>query len=282
MRMITKRTIPKKEDFTYGYTFTKANSESVKRNTLFLHGIYGTKEEWDFIATSDEILDKTNTYWIDAVNHWDTSHHPEMSLDNQAQDVIDFADKHEINKMTLIGHGMGGKVAMRTAMFFPDRVEAVMSVDSPAYDLRVFPKYNKKTYEIVKTVSEIDVRGMPYDRMLALVEKIWDNQTAAIYRTMKHLRFNDTKTEVVGWKSNPQYIYQNIEKYFDFERNGKYLGPARMLVSHSNRFKLEHYKDCFPNLKETDIIHFKDAGHWIHLDEPERTIQNILELIKKS
>ena len=202
-----------------------------------------------------------------------------MSLDHQAQDVIDFADIHQIEKMTLIGHGMGGKVAMRVGMFFPDRVEAVMSVDSPAYDLRVFPKYNKKTYDIVKTVSEIDVIGLSYAKVLSEVEKIWDNQTAAVYRTMKHLKFNDTKTEVIGWKSNPKYIFNNIEKYFDFDRNGKYLGPARILVSHSNRFRLEHYIDTFPKLRETDIVSFKDSGHWIHLDDPEGTINQILELI---
>ena len=62
LRMISKRTIPKKKDFAYGYTYTQANDKDVKRNTIFLHGIYGTKEEWDFVATSDHILDKTNTY----------------------------------------------------------------------------------------------------------------------------------------------------------------------------------------------------------------------------
>lgn len=252
------------------------------RNTIFLHGIYGTKEEWDFIATSDEILNKTNTYWLDAVNHCDTSHHPEMSLDDQAQDVIDFADAHNINKMTLVGHGMGGRVAMRIGMFFPDRVQAIMSVDSPAYDLRVFPKYNKKTYDIWKTIAEFNIVGLSYAKVLSEVEKIWDNQTAAVYRTMKHLKFNDTKTEVVGWKSNPQYILDNIEKCLNFEHNGKYPGPARILVSQSNRFKLEHFIDWLPNLKEADIKHFNDSGHWIHLDNPEGVIEEVLDLIKSS
>lgn len=240
-RMIAQRSSPKRKDFVYGYNFTPANDNSIQRKTIFLHGVYGTKEEWDYVATSDEILQYTNTYTVDAVNHGDTSHHTEMSLDHQVQDLIDFADLHDINKMTLIGHGMGGRVAMRTAMFFPDRVQAIMSVDAPAFDLRKFPNYNKRTYEIMKYVSELDVKGMPYELMKSLILKIYDNHQVGVNRTMKHVKFNDTKTTVIRWKSNPINIFSNADEIFKFELNGKYSGPAKMLVSHSKRFNLSHY-----------------------------------------
>ena len=281
-RMISQRKTPKRKDFVYGYNFTPANDKLIQRKTLFLHGVYGTKEEWDYVATSDEILAHTNTYTIDAVNHGDTSHHPEMSLDNQVQDLIDFADLHDINKMTLIGHGMGGRVAMKAGMSFPDRVQAVMSLDAPACDLRKFTNYNKRTYEIMKYVSELDIKGMPYELLKSLISKIYDDHQVGVNRTMKHVMFNDSKTQAIRWKSNPVNIFKNADELICFDQNGKYTGPIRALVSHSKRFNLSHYIEWFPKMTEEDIYYIDDAGHWIHLDNPEATIHHIVEFLQKS
>ena len=54
-------------EFAFDYhPSTDPNNESA---TLFLHGLYGYKEEWNFVVTRKEILDLTSWYTIDAVNH---------------------------------------------------------------------------------------------------------------------------------------------------------------------------------------------------------------------
>ena len=87
----------------------------------------------------------------------------------------------------------------------------------------------------------------------------------------------------VEWKSNPKYIYDNLNSMFYFEGKGKYLGPAKMLVAgKSNRFKLEHYNQYFPNLTEKDVIPIEKAGHWVHLDNPDETIKHVIDLLEES
>lgn len=116
------------------------------RSTLFLHGLYGTKEEWDEVAFDARILSETNSFTLDAVNHGGTSHNEKMTFEDQADYVIDFMDKLEIQKAVLIGHSMGGRASMKTALMYPERVEAVISVDSPACSFAHIPSYVERTY----------------------------------------------------------------------------------------------------------------------------------------
>lgn len=69
-----------------------------------------------------------------------------MSIYDQAHDLHDFLQENEVDdKVTLVGHSLGGKVAMAYSLLFPDKVEALCSIDSPPVDRNEFPEMNSKT-----------------------------------------------------------------------------------------------------------------------------------------
>lgn len=68
-RCFSKVSNKKPSNFKYAYNYYPANDPSINRTTLFLHGLYGTKEEWTPVASDDKVLEHTNSYTIDAVNH---------------------------------------------------------------------------------------------------------------------------------------------------------------------------------------------------------------------
>lgn len=270
-------------NFRYSYNYFPAHDSSIDRVTFFHHGLFGTKEEFDIIASDDRILDHTNSYTIDAVSHGETSHHPNMTFEDQAKDIIDFADHHNIEKVTLVGHSMGGRAAMTAAIMFPDRVQAVMSIDAPACDFDHFPGYVDRTYEMVKFLSSLDVSGKTYGMLKSTMKKIFHDDKKTIDMIMHNFKYVSSDEDLVEWKSNPQYILKNLESMYYFKAKGMYKGPAKMLVGgKSNRFGLQHYKAHFPNLQNKDIIPVEDTGHWIHIDNPSETIKHVLELLEIS
>ena len=72
---------------------------------------------------------------IELRNHAQSDHHPDMDHYVISDDIIRFADSHGLKKFTLLGHSLGGRAAMTTACRFPDRVDGVISVDSPPVDV---------------------------------------------------------------------------------------------------------------------------------------------------
>ena len=68
-------------------------------------------------------------YVLDARNHGESPHVPHMTLELMSGDLVEFLREQGITKSTLIGHSMGGKTAMVTALNHPDIVEKLIVVD---------------------------------------------------------------------------------------------------------------------------------------------------------
>lgn len=206
-----------------------------------------------------------------------------MTFDDQAENIIEFADQHSLERFTLVGQSMGGRAAMKCALRHPDRVQAVLSVDAPACNLDKWPGFIDRTYEMVKFLASFDPAGKTYGQIQAAMKKQFGDDEENIKRIMRNFRYTNSEGTTVEWKSNPKYILDNIETMYYFEPIAQFKGPAKMLVNgKSNRYKLEHYKDCFPNLTEKDVITVPNTGHWIHTDDAEATTKHVLALLKES
>ena len=89
------------------------------------------------------------------------------------------------------------------------------------------------------------------------------------------------------WNINLSAIGQAHEDLFGFEKYGEYdQGPVLMLVGEKSfQFEIEnnrkYYIDTFPHIKQEDIVIFKDAGHWLHYEKQEETIEEIAKFIDR-
>ena len=68
-------------------------------------------------------------YVLDARNHGKSPHVPQMTFDLMSRDLVEFFREQGIKKSTLVGHSMGGKTSMVTALNHPDIVEKLVVVD---------------------------------------------------------------------------------------------------------------------------------------------------------
>ena len=66
-------------------------------------------------------------------NHANSDWHDDTDFVAKSDDIIRFADKMGLEKFTLIGHSMGGRISMHTACRYPDRVEGIISLDSTPF-----------------------------------------------------------------------------------------------------------------------------------------------------
>ena len=98
---------------------------------FFLHGLLGKGINWRSFALNDAVSKNRNMHLIDLRNHGESNHHHSMTYEEMANDVLRYADAKDIEKLSIIGHNMGAKIGMTLSCMYPDRVAAMISLDTP-------------------------------------------------------------------------------------------------------------------------------------------------------
>src|SRR5690606_29290029 len=106
---------------------------------LLLHGIFGSADNW--LTFSRSLSDQYRSYSVDLRNHGQSPHDPVFDYPAMVEDVKLFIEKHGLENPAIIGHSMGGKVAMNFAVAYPDLLSRLVVVDiAPRfYDLSDYP-----------------------------------------------------------------------------------------------------------------------------------------------
>ena len=84
------------------------------KSVVILHGLFGMLDNW--ITFGKSLSENYAVFLIDQRNHGNSPHSENHSYTLMAEDVYQFCLKHQLHQITLIGHSMGGKTAMKFAM----------------------------------------------------------------------------------------------------------------------------------------------------------------------
>jgi pimeloyl-ACP methyl ester carboxylesterase len=171
---------------------------------------------------------------------------------------------------SLIGHSMGGKVAMQLALDHPDMVEKLIVVDmepGPADDNHsgIFEALLSMDLDAMTDRTQIDA---------FLLERIPD------FGTRQFLLKNITREEDgrFAWKMNLPVLWKHFPDVLAEVRGPHPFEKPTLFVrgGNSNYIKDEdwaHTKTLFPN---AELVTIPGAGHWVHADKPKE----LLEVLK--
>jgi len=94
---------------------------------VILHGMLGSSRNWQTVGR--ELAAGRRVFALDLRNHGMSPHARDMSYGAMVVDVVAWMDARGIAPAELIGHSMGGKVAMLIACRHADRVHRLVAVD---------------------------------------------------------------------------------------------------------------------------------------------------------
>ncbi|GBR51193.1 esterase [Neokomagataea thailandica NBRC 106555] len=226
---------------------------------VFLHGLFGRARNLGFLqrATAGTF----RTLAPDLRNHGDSPHGP-VSYAAMAQDVLETLDALNIQKFSIVGHSMGGKVAMQLALTSPERVQRLFVADmAPA------PTRHGQSAMIERFKSFTFPDHLERKEALTLLDPITGS------RAVSELMCQNLKLgEKPGWAIGFDALAAEIAHIEGWEAPSTqpYLGPALFLRGENSPYVQEqHYpliKALFP---QALIQTLPDAGHWLHVDQPK-------------
>ncbi len=226
---------------------------------VLLHGLFGNLDNLKNLAQSLE--DEYQVIRVDLPNHGNSAHWPQMDYQALSQAIVDLLDEYQIDKAHLVGHSMGGKVAMAAAQNFPARVLSLVAADiAPvAYEVR-----HQKVFDALEAVplSQLTSRQQA---MTSLSESGIDAATAMFL--LKNLQKEE---QGFSWKMNLAGLKACYPKLIGWPNSHKvYNGPTLMLRGGGSDYVTFDHADTimkqFPNVEAKTI---NGTGHWLHAQKP--------------
>jgi len=238
---------------------------------ILLHGIFGSSDNW---FTQSKLLSHDfHTYSLDLRNHGQSHHDEVFDYPSMAADVLEFIETNQLQDPVLIGHSMGGKVAMNFAIAYPDKLQKLIVVD-------IAPRpYNMENYIILDGLKAISINNITSRAEADEVLSHFVEEPDVRQFLLKNLQ---RKAEGgFKWKLNLPIIADNIKKIgLDLQYEGKFEKPTLFVRGSKSNYvrdrDLEHIREVFPAAEFQTL----DAGHWVPAEKPKEFVNLVKDWLK--
>ncbi len=239
---------------------------------VFLHGIFGTSDNWQSFGKA--LSDQYKVYLVDLRNHGNSPHSQEFTYAAMADDLKVFIEQHHLENPIILGHSMGGKVAMFFAVTYPDLFDKLIIVDIAP---RFYPVHHQQILKGLGAVKikEISSRKEAETQMAEYISDLGVQQFL-----LKNLKRTDHGH--FDWKLNLPVIRDNIEKVGEAVPTHHPIEKPVLFVrgGQSDYIKESDEDDIYRIFPQAKIATIKNAGHWVHAEQPEALQDEVLKFLQ--
>ncbi|MEU0092017.1 alpha/beta fold hydrolase [Kribbella sp. NPDC006257] len=224
---------------------------------VVMHGLFGSGRNW--MTAARRLASAHRVYAFDLRNHGTSPHVDTMSYPEMAADVQETIADLGVGPVALIGHSMGGKTAMVTALQYPSVVERLVVVDAaPVTYPPAFTDYARamRTADLSNVQRRADVEAQ-------LVDAVDSAGTRAFL--LQNLILD---SEGARWRPNLPVIEAVLPEISGWpDITGTYEGPTLFVYGGKSDYVQQDHRATiatyFPHVQYAEI---PEAGHWVHAE----------------
>ncbi|HCH33370.1 MAG TPA: alpha/beta hydrolase [Oceanospirillaceae bacterium] len=231
---------------------------------LVLHGLFGAQDNW----RSQALIWAQDRHVItmDLRNHGLSAHDALMDYPSMAADVIESMDALGLDKVDLLGHSMGGKVAIQLALEHPQRLRSLVVADIAPV------AYEPRHQGILEGLNSINLSQLK-SRKQALDQLIeYEPDPRVCQFLLKSLYKNDTGEFCLRYNlAAIEENYAAISAAPQTAAHGaRYVGPTLIIKGAESAYILPQHQAAFKALlPHTQLKIMAGCGHWLHAEKPE-------------
>lgn len=240
---------------------------------IVLHGVFGSSDNW--LTLGKQLADHYEVFLIDQRNHGLSPRSPFFDYDVLSEDLRNFIMHHRLKNPIIVGHSMGGKVAMNFALKHPAMLCSLVVVDIAP---RAYPPHHQAILKGLNAIplDKISTRKEAED---ILAEYVPD--TAIRQFLLKNLaRKEDGQFE---WRINLTVIEQQmpailgqIDAATTFDKPTLFIGGSR-----STYILPQDHADIRRLFPYAQIQFIEGAGHWVQAEKPKEFLAVLLDFLQQ-
>ncbi|HIL93379.1 MAG TPA: alpha/beta fold hydrolase [Cycloclasticus sp.] len=229
---------------------------------IILHGLFGSARNWQGIAKL--LAERYCVYTLDLRNHGSSPHADGMDYPSMAADITAFMNQNNLEQATVLGHSMGGKVAMQLALTAPDKVSRLIIVDiAPVAYQHNFNDVLAGFYHV--PLDKVTSRKEADQYLAEKIEVV----------SLRQFLLQNLIPSAAGrfeWRVNLASIEKNMSAIMGFPANATqacFDKPSLFINGERSTYLAPRYRssvaDIFPNAEFETVL---KAGHWPHIESP--------------
>jgi esterase len=229
---------------------------------VLLHGLFGSHENLGVLAR-DLAADHT-VFGMDLRNHGRSPHADAMTLPAMAADVIETMDAHDLDSATLLGHSLGGKIAMEIALTLPARVDGLVIID-------IAPVAYERGHD-----TELNAMlGLDLEALGSRKEADEALASALPNPAIRQFLLKNLVREGDGfqWRLPLQTIADEYDSIATAPSGGRFDGPTLFIRGGASDYITTEYeaaiREHFPQARIETIV---GAAHWVHVEAADEVI----------
>jgi esterase len=230
---------------------------------LLLHGLFGSSTNWGRVSRA--LAGDWRVLVPDLRNHGQSPHAEPHDYPAMAADLVALMDRHSIDAATLVGHSMGGKVAMHLALTAPGRVARLAVVDMAPV------RYTHDFDDVLAAFDAVDLDaiGSRADAEAAMAARI------ELPGVRAFLLQNLVRDPAGAWQwrlSLPalRRAQPDLLGFPDIAAGAAYVGPTRFIHGERSDYLQPAHeprvRELFPNASVCTVA---GAGHWVYAEAPD-------------
>lgn len=246
---------------------------------ILLHGLFGNLTNLGVLARA--FMADYQVIQVDLRNHGLSHWVTKMNYSLMAEDIIELIDQLSLDQVIIIGHSMGGKVAMRLTELIPSKLKHVIVLDIAPVVYSI-----QAALRVINAIDECDkyldwlayfegVEKIQYDKLT--VKKVLSTflDDATLQFIFKSYKANN------HWQFNYAMISIQLPEICGWETVTPYFHPILFIRGGQSDYVIDEYQGEILNQFPYAVIEtIPEAGHNVHAEKPQQVIDLIKQWIK--
>lgn len=233
---------------------------------VMIHGLFGSLSNLRTLATS--LAQYCDIIQIDLRNHGRSPHDPVMDYHVMAQDILNLLNHLSIKKCIVLGHSIGGKVAMTLGILAYQRIDKLIVIDiaPKKYDLHK----HQNIFSAINYINTIKIQDKQH--IISVMQKNCIEPHIILFLLKS---FQQGK-----WTFNFDAIMRNYNNINDWTTHQMCCKSSLFIRGELSSYIKEAYvKDIYHQFPFANVTTIPNARHWVHYDKPTHVLNNIKKFI---
>ncbi|WP_445399198.1 alpha/beta fold hydrolase [Zobellella sp. An-6] len=243
------------------------------RPVMLIHGLFGNLDNLN--GLSRELAEGFEVIAVDVRNHGLSPRSERMDYEEMAGDILALAERLELEQPALVGHSMGGKIAMMAAGLAPDRVRTLVVADIAPV------AYSQARHEAV------------FQGLLAVIEAGCRNRKEADEVLGRYVEPAGVRQFLLKsfvpdgaqpWRFNVPVLFAHYQAIMGWPGLPRpYQGPTLFIKGSESDYLLpEHQPQVLRQFPRAKARVIQGAGHWLHAEKPQMFNRLVLDFLTEA
>ncbi len=234
---------------------------------IILHGLFGYSDNWQTHAK--KLADYFRVILVDLRNHGHSEWSDEFSYRSMSEDLFELVQDLQLEKTILLGHSMGGKVAMQFANDHADVLDKLIVVDIAN---KTYPMHHQHILAGMHAIDLPNIKARSEAESI-LTEHIDSDGVRQFL--LKNLYWKEKGK--LAWRMNLKVLESEMPEILTALPLNEIMLPTLFIRGELSNYitdeDINELEDLFP---DSTFLTIPNAGHWVHAEAQEEFLESVL------